>query len=159
MSLPSEGDYDALIHERNYLREMIHKLEREVKQTDLLNSAVLPGDIVIRAVDNGYIIRQVPSLQGQKHIIVVAEGGLDEVAKELTAIKAREVQMAAERNQTNAADAAGYAVVGTAVPSPYQAVAAPFKAHTAIEIEMKRQQTIATLQSKACSGELLHPRR
>lgn len=61
---------------------------------DNLREIVSYGDFVVRKVNNGYLLREVPHEGGMINSWVV-EGGLTEVAKQLTAIQAtREIEKA-----------------------------------------------------------------
>lgn len=80
------------------------------------------GDLIIRRVNNGHIIRRVPSAHTMHHDVEtwVVEGGMDEVAKQLTAIQATDVMRGGAGSPLEASTlTTGGSILGnTNYPSP-----------------------------------------
>lgn len=66
---------------------------------DTLKDLVDYGDLVIRKVGNGHIIRRIPHVNGARIETWVVEGDMSEVAKQLTAITATEAMLNADRDR------------------------------------------------------------
>ena len=65
---------------------------------DPLDKLVAPGDIVVRAVGNGYVITMLSLHEGVRATVHLVEGEIEEVGKQLIAINAAKVMQAANEN-------------------------------------------------------------
>ncbi len=94
-SARKHGYEEGMQHAQEKARE--YEVPHQHPLLDQLKEMVAPGDLIVRKVNNGHIIRRVPYNTGMMVELWVVEGGVEEAAKQMTAIHAEDEMKRAQQ--------------------------------------------------------------